>query len=128
MSDFGGLGGALMLGQQLETYKWEDHRRRAREGNALAANNAAWQNQYDNLVNQYNRLLNDANRLADVHDKERALKDREIAELRAANEAHESGAKVAAAELAYAKDSLKMLRGLVKQLYPDIYQDDGQND
>jgi hypothetical protein len=128
MSDFGGLGGALMLGQQLEIYRWEDHRRRAREGNALASNDAAWRNQYGNLVSQYNRLLNDASRLADVHDRERALKDAQIAELVAANKSHESKAEATAVDLAYAKATVKLLRGLVKELRPDLYHDDGQDD
>jgi hypothetical protein len=122
MSDFGGLGGALMLGQQLETYKWEDHRRRAREGNALAANDAAWRNQYDNLVNQYNRLLNDANRLADVHDRECAMKDAQIAELTAANSAHLGELQRLATELAAAKDAAKFLRGTIRELRGETYR------
>jgi len=74
-----------MLSQQLEMYRWEDHFRRAREGNALAANDGAWRNQYNNLVDRYNRLLRDANRLADVQDRALNAQERRIAELTAAN-------------------------------------------
>ncbi len=128
MSDLGGLGGALMLGQQLEIYMWEDHRRRAREGNALAANDAAWRNHYNDLMDQYNRLLNDAKRLADAQDHERALKDRQIAELTAANKAHESRAEKTALDLAGAKASVRLLRGIVRELRPDVYPEYDEND
>jgi hypothetical protein len=85
MSDFGGLGGALLISQQLEAYRWEDHFRRGRADNALAANDAGWRNHYNDLVNRYNRLLQDANRLADVQDRALAGKDGQIAELKATN-------------------------------------------
>jgi hypothetical protein len=125
MSD---LGGAIMLSQQLSLYRTLDSFNQARDDNRAVAHDAAWRNQYDSLVNQYNRLLNDANRLADVHDRERALKDAQIAELVAANKSHESKAEATAVDLAYAKATVKLLRGLVKELRPDLYHDDGQDD
>jgi cell division protein FtsB len=85
MSDFGGLGGALMLSDQISTDRLFDSYRRAREAGQLALNDAAWRNHYNNLVGQYNRLLNDANRLADVQDRALNAQERRIAELTAAN-------------------------------------------
>jgi hypothetical protein len=82
MSD---LGGALMLSQQLSLYRMLDSFDQAQDHNRVAANDAAWRNQYDNLVDQYNRLLRDANRLADVQDRALNAQQRRIAELTAVN-------------------------------------------
>ena len=116
------------LSQQLAMYRTMDSRERNRADNSLALNDAAWRNRYDNLVDQYNRLLSDANRLADVHDRERALKDRQIAELTAANRAHESRAEKTALDLAGAKASVRLLRGIVRELRPDVYPEYDEND
>ena len=125
MSD---LGGAILLSQQLSLYRTLDSFDQARDDNRATANDAAWRNRYDNLVNQYNRLLSDANRLADVHDRERALKDRQIAELTAANRAHETRAEKTALDLAGAKASVRLLRGIVRELRPDVYPEYDEND
>jgi hypothetical protein len=85
MSDLGGIGGALLLSDQISTDRLFDSFRRARETNNLALNDAAWRNQYNDLVNRYNALLRDANRLADVQDRALAGQDRQIAELKATN-------------------------------------------
>ena len=116
------------LSQQLAMYRTMDSRERNRADNSLALNDAAWRNRYDNLVNQYNRLLSDAHRLADVHDRERALKDRQIAELTAANRAHENRAEKTALDLAGAKASVRLLRGIVRELRPDVYPEYDEND
>ena len=106
MSDLGGLGGAFMLGQQLELYRWEDHFRRAREGNALASNDAAWRNQYNDLVNRYNRLLQDANRLADVQDRTINSQAEQIAELTSEN-------RTAAAQVQQLRQEVQIVRGVL---------------
>ena len=86
MSDYSGLGGALLISQQLEIVPLgRPLPTRSRENNAQAANDAAWRNQYNDLVNRYNRLLQDANRLADVQDRALNGKDGQIAELKATN-------------------------------------------
>ena len=122
MSDFGGLGGAFMLGQQLETYRWEDHFRRAREGNALSANDAAWRNHYNNLQNQYNRLLHDANRLADIQDRALNGKDAQIAELKAANDAQRNQIERLAVELADARADVNLLKLIYRESNPEVYR------
>jgi hypothetical protein len=119
MSD---LGGAILLSQQLSLYRTLDSFNQARDHNRAVAHDAAWRNQYDNVVNQYNRLLNDANRLADVHDRERALKDAQIAELTAANSAQRGELQRLATELAAAKDAAKFLRGTIRELRGETYR------
>jgi hypothetical protein len=122
MSDFGGLGGALLISQQLEAYRWEDHFRRARADNALAANDAGWRNQYNDLVNRYNALLRDANRLADVQDRALAGKDGDIAELKATNAALVAQTERLTVELASAKATVRLLRGSLRELRPETYR------
>ena len=123
-----GSSGSWALSEQLALYRTMDGWEQNRADNSLALNDAAWRSQYDNLVNQYNRLLNDANRLADVKDRELAEKDRQIAALTAANRAHESSAEKTALDLAGAKASVRLLRGIVRELRPDVYPEYDEND
>ena len=119
MSD---LGGAILLSQQLEAYRWEDQARRARESNALSANNAAWRNHYNNLVDRYNRLAHDAKRLANV--QEQAL-DRQaghiaeltgdIAELKATNAALAGEVQKLRLEVLSVRDLLDLQRMLEEE-------------
>ena len=117
-----GLGGALMISQQLEMYRWEDHFRRMRENNAQAANDAAWRNQYNDLVNRYNRLLQDANRLADVQDRALNGQAGEIAELKATKAMMAAQIEKLALELADAKATVRLLRGSLRELRPETYR------
>ena len=82
MSSFGGFGGALLLSEQISSDRLLDSYRRAREGNALSFNDAAWRNQYNDLVNRYNALLADANRLCKSHDAQIEAMDGTIDALR----------------------------------------------
>jgi hypothetical protein len=128
VSDLGGIWGAVLLSDQISTDRMLDSFRRARQASELTLNDAAWRNQYDNLVNQYNRLLTDANRLADVHDRERAVKDAQIAELTAANSAHLGELQRLATELAAAKEAVKFLHGTIREVrgetYPSVFEDE----
>ena len=99
MSSFG-LGGALLISQQLESYRWEDHFRRQRGESALAQNDAAWRSQCDNLVRQYNQLLMDANAYANTADQHIAWQAKQIADLQAENEALRLRAEAAEGDLA----------------------------
>jgi hypothetical protein len=117
-----GSSGSWALSEQLALYRIMDGWERDRRDNSLALNDAAWRNQYGNLVNQYNRLLNDANRLADVHDRERALKDSQIAELAAANSSQQGELQRLAKELAAEKESAKFLRGTIRELRGETYR------
>jgi hypothetical protein len=122
MSDLGGIGGALLLSDQISTDRLFDSLRRAREASNLALNDAAWRNQYNDLVNRYNLLLQDANRLADVQDRALAGKDGQIAELKATNAALVAQTEKLTAELADSKATVKFLRGLDRELHPEVYR------
>ena len=82
MSSFDGLGGALLLSEQISSDRLLDSYRRAREGNALSLNDAAWRNQYNYLVNRYNALLADTNRICKSHDAQNEAMDGTIDGLR----------------------------------------------
>ena len=122
MSDLGGIGGALLLSDQISTDRLFDSFRRARETNNLALNDAAWRNQYNDLVNRYNALLRDANRLADVQDRALAGQDRQIAELKATNAALVAQTERLTVELASAKATVRLLRGSLRELRPETYR------
>jgi TRAP-type mannitol/chloroaromatic compound transport system substrate-binding protein len=111
-----------MLSDQIATDRLFDAYRRAREASHLALNDAAWRNQYNNLVNQYNRLLRDANRLADVQDRALANNDRQIAELKATNAALLAQNEKLTLELASAKASVKLWKRLDRELHPEVYR------
>ena len=82
MSSLGGLSGALLLSEQISSDRLLDSFRRARESNALSSIDAAWRNQYNDLVNRYNALLADANRLCKSHDAQIEAMDGTIDALR----------------------------------------------
>jgi hypothetical protein len=119
MSD---LGGAILLSQQLSLYRMLDSFDQARDNSRAAANDAAWRNQYNDLVNRYNQLLQDANRLADVQDRALAGKDGQIAELKATNAALVAQTEKLTVELADSKATVKFLRGLDRELHPEVYR------
>ncbi|MDB5403947.1 MAG: hypothetical protein JWQ55_5965, partial [Rhodopila sp.] len=48
-----GLDGSWVLSEQLALYRTLDTWKRARENNSVALNDAAWRNQYNDLVNRY---------------------------------------------------------------------------
>jgi hypothetical protein len=119
MSD---LGGAILLSQQLSLYRMLDSFDRARDNGRATANDAAWRNQYSDLVNRYNALLRDANRLADVQDRALAGKDGDIAELKATNAALVAQTERLTVELASAKATVRLLRGSLRELRPETYR------
>ena len=89
---------------------------RAREANNLALNDAAWRNQYNDLVNRYNRLLQDANRLADVQDRALNGKDGQIAELKATNAKLEArDRKTDGWSSSTFKATVRLLRGSIRE-------------
>jgi hypothetical protein len=112
-----GLDGSWVLSEQLALYRTLDTWKRARENNSLALNDAAWRNQYNDLVNRYNALARDANRLADVQDKalagrDRALagQDREIAELKATNDSLAAEVKKLRLEVLSVRGQIDLMR------------------
>jgi len=56
MFSTGDMSGAMMLSNQLEIYRWEDHFRRMREQDGLAAQNDALRNELTRLGAAYNEL------------------------------------------------------------------------
>ena len=110
MSDLGGIGGALLLSDQIGTDRLFDSFRRAREANSLVLNDAAWRNQYNDLVNRYNQLLHDANRLADAHDKALNHQAQQIAEMKAANASLAAEVQQLRLELLSVRDILALQR------------------
>ena len=79
------MDGSWALSQQLAYYRTLDDLDRRRKDNSLALRDAAWRNQYNELVNNYNRLLHDSNRLADVQDRAINSQAQQIAELTGIN-------------------------------------------
>lgn len=122
MSDFGGLGGALLISQQLDLYRWEDYFARSRDANAVALSDAAWRNQYNDLVNRYNRLLVDANKFAQLSDETIATQAGTIADLKAANDALRAEKEQLRSRLVDVEGELAVLRGLDKELHPEAYE------
>jgi predicted RNase H-like nuclease (RuvC/YqgF family) len=121
MSDFGGLGGALLISQQLDLYRWEDYFARSRDANAVALSDAAWRNQYNDLVNRYNRLLADANKLAKLNDETIETQAGTIADLKAANDALRAEKEQLRSRLVDVEGELAVLRGLDRELHPEAY-------
>ena len=118
MSD---LGGALVLGQQLALYRMLDSFDRARDNNGVVLNDAAWRNQYNDLVHRYNRLLADANKFARVSDEAIETQAGTIADLKAANDALRAEKAQLSSRLVDVEGELAVLRGLDKELHPEAY-------
>jgi chromosome segregation ATPase len=122
MSDFGGLAGALMLSDQISTDRLMDSFRRSREANGLALNDAAWRNQFNDLVSRYNRLLADANKFARVSDETIETQAGTIADLKAANDALQAEKAQLSSRLVDVEGELAVLRALDKELHPEAYE------
>ena len=122
MSDFGGLAGALMLSDQISTDRLMDSFRRSREANGLALNDAAWRNQFNDLVSRYNRLLADANKFARLSDETIEIQAGTIADLKAANDALRAEKAQLSSRLVDVEGELAVLRALDKELHPEAYE------
>ena len=118
MSD---LGGAWVLGQQLSLYRMLDSFDRARNNNGVVLNDAAWRNQYNDLVHRYNRLLADANKLAKLNDETIETQAGTIADLKAANDALRVEKEQLRSRLVDVEGELAVLRGLDRELHPEAY-------
>ena len=71
-----------MISTQLSIDRFMDGLERNREIGALQRNDAAWRNQYNDLVNRYNALLADTNRLCKSYDAQIEAMDGTIDALR----------------------------------------------
>jgi hypothetical protein len=122
MSDLGGIGGALLLSEQISTNRLFDSFRRAREANNLAVNDAAWRNQYNDLVNRYNALLRDANRLADVQDRGLNIQSQHIKDLKATNQAMASELHQLRQQLHIVRGVLDVERAMYREKHPEDFE------
>jgi len=121
MSDFG-LGGAWLLSEQLAMYRRLDLKNRARDENALNLNDAAWRNQYNDLVNRYNCLIEDVNKYARLCDESVETQAGTIADLKAANAELRAEKEQLRSRLVDVEGELAVLRGLDMELHPEAYE------
>jgi chromosome segregation ATPase len=134
MSDDGALSGAMMLGQQLEMYRWIDTLDRARSDNELTVDNALLRRDAEQIVARYNELVADFNdllRRATEVAKDSDRKDSVIAELKREAEALRSAKTILEAECERLRQENKatwgevqLLRNIVRQDHPDMYLPD----
>jgi chromosome condensin MukBEF ATPase and DNA-binding subunit MukB len=122
MSDLGGIGGALLLSDQISTNRLFDSFRRAREANNLALNDAAWRNQYNDLVNRYNALARDANRLADVQDRRLSNQNQHIKDLEATNAMLATEVAQLKYDLANSRSAVEQLRTMIRTVVPEAFR------
>jgi hypothetical protein len=89
MFSVGDMSGAMMLSNQLEIYRWEDHWQWMREQDGLAAQNASLRNELARIGAAYNELARNFKHFAnaalqmETETGERIVQlERELAELR----------------------------------------------
>ena len=89
MFSTGDMSGAMMLSNQLEIYRWEDHFRRMREQDGLAAQNDALRNElarlgaaYNELAGNFKHFANAALQMEKQTGERIAQLEREVSELR----------------------------------------------
>jgi len=121
MSDFGGLGGALLLSEQISSDRLMDSYRRAREASALNASEHGWRRQYNDLVNRYNALLADANRLCQSHDAHVAVLSSTIDDEKAASKQAQAEADSLRQQLASLKFHYDTVMVVLKDRAPELY-------
>jgi chromosome segregation ATPase len=117
-----GLDGSWVLSEQLALYRTLDTWNRARDDKSRALSDAAWRNQYNDLVNRYNRLLQDANRLADVQDRALNGQAGEIAELKATKALLNDEIERLRFRVVDLESQVAFLRSMDKELHPEAYQ------
>jgi hypothetical protein len=82
MSDYGALIGGQLVVDELFFQGWARDQANAKEATARSLNDAAWRNQYNDLVNRYNALLADTNRLCKSYEAQIEAMDGSIDALR----------------------------------------------
>jgi len=122
MSNFIELDGAAVLSEQLALYRTLDTLRLARDNSVLAVNDAAWRNQFNDLVCRYNRLLADANKFAQLSDETIETQAGTIADLKAANAELRAEKEQLRSRLVDVEGELAVLRGLDMELHPEAYE------
>jgi hypothetical protein len=117
-----GSNGTWALSQQLAMYRTMDSWDRNRADNSLALNDAAWRNQYNDLVNRYNALLRDANRLADVQDRRLSNQNQHIKDVEATNAMLATEVAQLKYDLAKSRSAVEQLRTMIRTLVPEAFR------
>jgi chromosome segregation ATPase len=117
-----GSNGTWALSQQLAMYRTMDSWDRNRADNSLAVNDAAWRNQYNDLVNRYNALLRDANRLADDQDRRLGNQNQHIKDLEATKTLLNNEIEGLRFRVVDLESQVAFLRAMDKELHPEAYQ------
>ena len=130
----GGLGGWLLLSDQLSTDRFLDKLERARNNNELAIDNALLRRDGEQTVVRYNQLVaefNDLLRRAIELGKEADRKDTVIAELEHQAEELLSTKTALEAECERLRQEnqtqaidIRLLRNIVRRDHPDLYLPD----
>ena len=130
----GGLGGWLLLSDQLSTDRFLDKLERARNNNELAIDNALLRRDGEQTVVRYNQLVaefNDLLRRATEVAKEADRKDAVIAELQHQAEELLSAKTALEAECERLRQEnqtqaidIRLLRNIVRRDHPNLYLPD----
>jgi predicted nucleic acid-binding Zn-ribbon protein len=108
MFSTGDMSGAMMLSNQLEIYRWEDHFRRMREQDGLAAQNAALRSELARLGAAYNELARNFKHFASAALEMEKQTGERIAQLeREVSELRDSKAKSEAEMQEFVRESIR---------------------
>jgi hypothetical protein len=129
MSDSGGIWGAMLISQQLEMYRWEDHFDKMRGIDELQTEYAVLRQRFIDLVAQYDRLAADHNQLRadfnELRDRTLALADErnrnieQIDLLSKEKAEREAEREIMQVDLKSALLDVKLLRNIIRQYDPD---------
>ena len=125
MPDYGALTGALMLGQQLESYRWEDQFKDVRATNQLIADYNVLRQQQIELIQQYNKLVEGYNKLHHLSlDSEEKIKKNtsRIRQVTAENDQLVTERDKLQLDLASVKTELALLRSIDRKQNPEVYR------
>jgi hypothetical protein len=125
MPDNGALTGALMLGQQLERYRWEDQFTSVRATNQLIADYNLLGKQHTELMQQHNKLVEGYNKLHGLALESEAERKRSaslVKELTEENRRRAAAFEMLQLDLERVTNELKLLRTRDRQQNPDFYR------
>jgi hypothetical protein len=120
----GGLGGWLLLSEQLSTDRFLNKLERARNNSELAIDNALLRREAEQIVARYNQLVAEFNgllRRATEVAREADRKDVVIAELRHANTTLEAECDRLRQENKTKAGEIELLYNIVRQDHSDFY-------
>jgi len=125
MPEYGALTGALMLGQQLESYRWEDHFKDMRATNQLIADYNVLRQQQIELVQRYNKLVEGYNKLHHLALESEAEKKKTaslVSQVTEENNQLVTERDKLQLDLASVKTELALLRSIDRKQNPEVYR------